>query len=159
MNQREYAQHRGISRQAVGQAIRAGRITAENGRIDPEQADREWAQRSRVRPHTGANGEPPANDPSVSDEDGDEIDYFAERARRERAEASLAEIKLAEAQGRMIDAEIVRKEIAAIAGTVREAMLLLPDRLAPLLEKRQSAFIQATLETEIRTALRGLPET
>jgi hypothetical protein len=46
---RQYAAHRraaalpGGTLAAVQKALRAGRITATRGRIDPEQADRDWA--------------------------------------------------------------------------------------------------------------------
>ena len=44
MSRRQYAAHRGVSHTAVSKAVRTGRISVlEDGTIDPEQADREWA--------------------------------------------------------------------------------------------------------------------
>ncbi len=55
----EYARLRGVSRNAVSKAIKAGRIsvtTAANGRmlIDADQADREWA--ANTDPHRQETG-------------------------------------------------------------------------------------------------------
>lgn len=45
----EYAAHRGITRQAVEYALKKGVITEQDGKIDPEKADRLWAENMRVR--------------------------------------------------------------------------------------------------------------
>ena len=57
MNQSEYARHRasrglpGCTRQAVSQAVRAGRIHVDaDGEIDPVRADVEWARNSAPPP-------------------------------------------------------------------------------------------------------------
>lgn len=52
MGVREYARHRGVSHVAVMKAVKAGRISNIDGKIDPVVADREWAQNtdtSRVK--------------------------------------------------------------------------------------------------------------
>ena len=44
LSRREYAAHRGVAVSAVQKAIEAGRITLTDGKIDPEKADKEWAE-------------------------------------------------------------------------------------------------------------------
>ena len=51
MSLRAYAKHRGVAMSAVQKAIRAGRIpTTADGKIDPAQADAEWARNTEPRP-------------------------------------------------------------------------------------------------------------
>jgi hypothetical protein len=53
LTQAQYATHRGCSAVAVHKAIKQGRITTfEDGTIDPEVADIQWAKNSRARVRT-----------------------------------------------------------------------------------------------------------
>lgn len=171
MSQAEYARHRGVSREAVRQAVKAGRVKlTADGQLDVAAADASWGERSRARTRTGANGRagvavsrqapkpPPAVPPAASGDDRGEADYFAERARRERAEADMAEQKAAEMAGSLIKVDEVRRRWAAIAGEVRTALLQLPTRLAPILAQRDLPFIRQTLDDEIRSALEKVTE-
>lgn len=56
MTQAGYARARGVSREAVRKAIKAGRIALVNGRIDPAMADGQWARNTRKA--TGRGGSP-----------------------------------------------------------------------------------------------------
>lgn len=86
-------------------------------------------------------------------------DYYVSRARREAAEAHLAELKLAEQQGRLVDREAVRSAHARSAVAFRDALLQLAARLAPLLvAESNQATIQRMLETEHRHALKQFAE-
>lgn len=151
----EYARRRGVTEGAVRQAVRDGRITEVDGKIDPAAADEEWARNSRVRAGS-APSEPNAEVP------GDEADrpasdawqYQVSRARREQAEAQIAELKLQEQLGQLVRVDSVRSEVAAALGQVREHLLQLPARLAPLIvAEPDQAQIQRLLEAEIRAAL------
>ena len=82
--------------------------------------------------------------------------YQESRARREAAEADIAEQKAAQLRRELVSAEDVKREVSAQAGRVREALLQLPDRLAPLLEQRPLGFIRDTLDKEIRASLQAL---
>lgn len=42
LSQSAYAKHRGCTRGAVQKAIKSGRIKTVDGKIDPEQADKDW---------------------------------------------------------------------------------------------------------------------
>jgi len=135
-------------------AIKSGRISLVDGKIDPATADKQWAQRTRARARTLADGgqrAAPTGDPSRG-----EPDYFIERARRERAEADIAEVKAAEQCKELVRVESVKREWQSISGRIREAFLQMPDRLSPVLEMRPLAFIRKTLDDELRAALEEL---
>lgn len=79
-----------------------------------------------------------------------------ERARRERAEANISEMKAAELAGELVRLEDVRRKWDTISSRAKQALMQLPDRLAPVLENRSQAFIRETVEVEVRKALHGL---
>src|SRR5260370_42191814 len=55
MNKSQYARHRGVDESTVRQALREGRIVAAiDGTIDPELADRMWAENSARGQRSGA---------------------------------------------------------------------------------------------------------
>lgn len=48
VSQRKYAQHRGVALSAVQKAIASGRIKLHNGKVDVEEADRDWQENTRA---------------------------------------------------------------------------------------------------------------
>jgi phage terminase Nu1 subunit (DNA packaging protein) len=89
----------------------------------------------------------------------DEVpDYQESRARREAAEAELAELKAAQLRKELVPVADVERQWSGEAGRVREAFLQLADRLAPVLEMRPIGFIRQTLDAEVRQVLTGLSE-
>lgn len=87
----------------------------------------------------------------------DEVpDYQESRARREAAEAELAELKAAQLRRELVPVADVERQWSGEAGRVREAFLQLADRLAPVLEMRPIGFIRQTLDAEVRQVLTGL---
>src|ERR1035441_908465 len=51
MSLRGYARHRGVSLRAVQKALKSGRISArEDGRLDADVADKNWASTTAPRP-------------------------------------------------------------------------------------------------------------
>lgn len=48
VSQRRYAQHRGVALSAVQKAIASGRIKLHNGKVDVEEADRDWQENTRA---------------------------------------------------------------------------------------------------------------
>jgi chorismate mutase len=84
----------------------------------------------------------------------DEGEYSVNRARRERYEADLAQMKLQEQQGDLVRVVEVRAEIAKRVGQVRMNLLQIPARLAPLLaNEADQAKVHAILEAELRAVL------
>jgi hypothetical protein len=136
LTQAQYAAHRkaqglpGGSREAVRKAIEEGRISTIAGKIYPQLADAEWAKntRARVSPQAakGSDGEqdtqrhaaetvaaamPPAAD-----------GYTESRARRERAEAEMAEMNARKARGALIEREDVARGGFEVGRDIRDAL-------------------------------------
>lgn len=157
-----YAGMRGCTEGAVRRAVRDGRITTIGGKIDPVAADAQWARNTRVRAGSRpAEAAPPAPGGTASGrgERDDDDDYWRSRARREKAEAQLAELKLLEAHGQLVRADDVRAGLARRAAAFRESLLQIPSRLsAQLAAETSEARVHQLLEAELRTAVAHLVE-
>jgi len=174
ITQAEYARRRGVAKSAVAKAVAEKRISLIDGKIDPAVADIQWARNTRARadagrpadevqtsaPRSGPASQPaaPAGEP-VRNDGGGQADYNFDRARRERYEADLAQIKLLEQQGELVRVVEVRAEIAKRIGQVRTNLLQIPARLAPLLaNEADQAKCHAMLDAELRTVLTNLSQ-
>ena len=155
ISQADYAKRRGCSQVAVHKAVKAGRITLIEGKIDPAVADVQWQANTRAR--VSASAPPPAAPaaPRTGD-DGDEApsDYWASRARREKAEAQTAELKLAELQGQLVRADTIRAAHAKRLAGLREALLQIPARLSAVLAAEpDQAKCHDALQRELHAVL------
>lgn len=176
MTQAQYAQHRGVSAVAVHKAVKAGRISLLGDKIDPVVADIQWAANTRPRidqakREAAAAAQPTATLPVPAapapvivthpvDAPATPDDYWASRARRESAEASIAEMKRAEMEGQLLRADAIRSAWARRIATARDALLQIPSRLAPLLAAESSMDrVAELLELELRQALADLSGT
>jgi hypothetical protein len=155
----EYARRRGVAKSAVTQAIQAGRISLINGKVDPAVADIQWERNSRARADSGKPAAPTApslaaSGPSVDvlpPSSTDEGEYSVNRARRERYEADLAQMKLLEQQGDLVRVAEVRAEIAKQVGQLKTNLLQIPARLGHLL----TAEARMAVDAELRQALQN----
>jgi len=165
VTQAEYAKLRGVSPVAVHKAVKAGRITLIDGKIDPVVANVQWEANTRKRVDTAAapaqpellaaasaGGQAPAAQVAESG-DG----YNVSRARIAAAEAEMAELRLAEEQGKTIRVDAIRQALAtAFAGT-RDALMQIPARLSAVLAAEPNpAKVHDLLEAELHTALAQL---
>ena len=142
ITQSEYARRRGCTEGAVRRAVRDGRISLIDGKIDPVAADAQWARNTRVRAGSRATDDANLQAGSGATSRGDDDDdtaYWHSKARRERAEADLAELKLAEQRGELVRADAVRAAQARRLAALRESLLQLPPRLAPVLAAQADA--------------------
>lgn len=149
LTQQDYAKHRGCSAVAVHKAVKAGRISLIDGKIDPAVADIQWAQNTRARQNnrpaepgasdllgtalgdaTNAPGDqsaaPAAPAPSQAVDNG----YSEARARRERAEAEEAEMRTAKMRGAMLMREDVDRAIFEIGRELRDRLTACARRMA-----------------------------
>jgi hypothetical protein len=173
---RAYARHRGISHPAVLRALRRGHITATNGKIDADLADRQWEERTdpSKRHHTG-NGKPNANGrwanqharsgaSAVSEvearagQDGPSGGtYSAARAAREAYMARLAKLEYESAIAKLVDADAVRRRWFESARRVRDAVMSVADRVSPLVTGLSDvAEVHRVITEELRVALAAL---
>jgi hypothetical protein len=175
----------GGSRQAVGKAVDEKRISVfgPDKLIDRDLADRQWEKNTRVRASAGQPGaaaspsaaggdlvdrvqaeaarEEPAADAGTPTGEGGQLQtdpgYQLSRSRQAAADARTAEIKLAELEGSLIRVDQVKAELAAMLAPVREGLLQIPARLAPLLAPQSDpGRIQTLLEVEIHQVLAPL---
>ena len=157
MTMAEYARHRGCSRVAVGKAVKAGRISLVNGKIDPAVADIQWEKNSRARAGTHTSAQLPLVVVAAADEPPKVDDYMTNRNRREAAEAERAELSLAEDKGQLIRVDAVKAALAGVFSSVRDALLQIPARLGPqLAAESDAAKAQSMLHAEIHQALQQL---
>jgi hypothetical protein len=168
MTQAEYAEHRGVSAVAVHKAVKAGRISLIAGKIDPAVADIQWAQNTRPRadrkptaalaqPADDRRPEPIIVANPVASDDND--DYWVSRAKRERAEAAIAEMRRAELEGKLIRADVIRAAWARKISSARDALLQMPHRLSPVLAAESDMErIGQLLDEELRQALLHLSQ-
>jgi phage terminase Nu1 subunit (DNA packaging protein) len=81
-------------------------------------------------------------------------DFMLARARKESAQADIAEMDAEKMRGELIEKAVVRAEFAKQAGAVRDGLLNIPARLAPVLAAETGlAAVQTLLDTEIRAVL------
>ena len=167
VTQREYARRRGCTEAAVRRAVRDGRISLIDGRIDPVAADAQWARNTRVRagsrPAQEANlsgsAAAPGRPSHSDDEEDTDTGYWKSRARRERAEAELAELKLRELQGQLVRADEWAAALAKRAAAFRDGLQQVPFRLSSqLAAETDAARVHALIEAELRQVMSQLTQ-
>ena len=164
LSAKAYAKHRGVSLAAVLKAISEERLKASVRRKGPgyqinvAQADTEWA--ANTDSGTGAPAHAknrPAEPDDIEAEDGQPITYAEARAQHERFKARLAQLELEQREGKLVEADAVRRESFRVARIVRDALLNLPDRVAGELAAETNQFkVHQRLVQEIRRALEDL---
>lgn len=145
LSRREYAAHRGIAVSAVQKAIETGRITLTDGKIDPEKADKEWAE----------NTNPTYNTPRTNDSSSNS--YQRSKAMKSTYDAMLKKLEYEERAGKLIPLAQAQSEAFAAARFSRDQLLMIPRRVAPrLIGQTNISDIEYILTQEITEALRNL---
>lgn len=166
LSQSAYARHRGCDEKAVRKAIAEQRITTveRDGKsfIDPDVADIQWARNTRARVRQDGSAAPAPATPTQAappPSPGNEPDYQSLRARREKAEAEEAEIRVARAAGRALDRERAERGAFDAFRELRDAAFSAVKsqarRVHGLTELRE---IELALEDELRQAFAGWEE-
>lgn len=171
-----YARHRkarrlpGGTREAVGNAVKEGRISTINGRIHPVIADAEWAKntRARVSPQTSDGTLAPplgdlvaqaaaprqAGDPAGDRPPPAEPGYNAFRAKREKADAQIAEMTAAKMAGELVLREDVARGMFEVARELRDRLTSCASRVAAEVASLATAeACQQVIEREHRIVL------
>ena len=156
-----YARHRGVSHVAVLKAIKSGRIEKEaDGTIDARKADAAWSrntnkaqQRQRQTEATvaaQAAGENHVGPPIVNSGPS----YAQSRAVKEAYLARLAKLSYEEKSGSLIKIDAVKVSWFNILRVLRDRVLNLPDRLAPIVAaETDPKKIRDLLEEDLRLIL------
>lgn len=158
---RAYAKLRGVSPEAVSKAISTGRlresVTTVGGApkiADAELADREW----------GANTQQRVDQPAAASP-RDPPEYIAHRtaregaaARRELAQARLAELELGEREDKLIPIDVARRDVVDKFTLVRTRLLGIPARLAQRLPELAGGEVVQLIDELLREALEELAD-
>lgn len=156
-----YARHRGVSHVAVLKAIKSGRIEKEaDGTIDAAKADAAWSrntnkaqQRQRQTDTTVAAATVAENHvgpPIVNSGPS----YAQSRAVKEAYHARLAKLSYEEKTGSLIKIDAVKVSWFNILRVLRDRVLNLPDRLAPVLAAEiDPKKVRDLLEEDLRLIL------
>jgi len=79
--------------------------------------------------------------------------YNAARAKREAANAELAELVLKEKEGELVEVASVKREADSAAREVKNAFLALPERISSILVGRTEKEILFELRKEVKETL------
>ena len=179
----EWARRRGCSKAMLSKAIAAGKVPSArrfgvNLAVDPVKAEAELQASTdstrggdrtprRGRPPGSKNKKqetetpplPPPPDPDEGDPAAPPENLTQAKTRHEIIKASLAELELAEKEGRLVDRSKVEAQAFRVARLVRDNMLNIPDRLAGTLAALTDPHqVHEALTKEIRMALEGLTQ-
>lgn len=157
VSQAEYARMRSVDPTSVRDAIRYGRISTIDGKIDPDVADIQWERNTRKRASSRAAtapndaglevGTPPAPPPTKP---GDE--YQVSRARREAAEATEAELRVAKMAGQLVERHVVESAVFEVFRMLRDRAMA---EGAGLAAKVMGQSDMALIEREYHAAIRA----
>ena len=144
ISQAEYARRRGVAKSAVAKAVKEGRITLINGKIDPAVADIQWAQNTRTRIDGGrpaseqgagmgeaspvANNAPQAPETHQVSSAQEVLDL---RVRKEKAAVEREERENAREAGLLVSRSAVRTAVFDAFRALRDEILSVPVRAAP----------------------------
>lgn len=186
MGYRQYARHRGVTLGAVQKAIRDGRIFVnENGKIDSEIADRDWAANTDSSRVSMTVTEPPvrapvqqsialqppdqaqqAMPPAGADKgEGDEVtgsdrvasEYREHRTTREQFQALKQKLEYEQLVGSLINVEDAKRIAYTAFRSLRDAVM----NVAPRIKDQIAAMtdpheVEQVLERELAAALSGI---
>lgn len=166
VSQREYARTRGVTHGAVQHAIKTGRVTTIDGKIDPAIADREWrANTDPTKPRNRITGRPkhtrePGGPPAPMDfgglletpggDNGGGSGFARAHTARELYQAQLTKLALDRQRGTLVLAADVKVGAFNCARKARDQLMALPGRIAATLAATQEApEVERILEQEI----------
>ncbi len=165
ISQREYARRRGISHTSVQRAVKAGRISTVDGKIDPTQADREWQQNTdQSKPRNRVTGKPkrtrvPEEPPEPMDFAGMDgghggkgggSSYAKARAARELYQAQLTKLHLDRERAKLVRVDQVKVAAFNAARSARDKLMAMPNRVSALLAATDNTEeVRRILEEEI----------
>lgn len=159
MTMADYARRRGVTPQAVSQAVRRGKlgkaVARVDGRaviVDPDLADREWRITPGIAHAPVAAVAPPVDDYSTS-----RARREAAQARKEEALAELAEIQVAERRGELVSAAEARATVVDIFTAVKTKLLGVVSRVRQRLPHLSAADV-AVVDDFVREALEELAD-
>jgi len=150
VSKRAYAKLRDWPPSYVMRLGQKGRLVMSGELVDVQATDKLLAE--TADPAWALSEE---NDQAASDKSPT---FIQAKTKREWHEAQMAEIKHKKLLGSLVDAEDMKRADFAIARRIRDALLALPDRLAPTIASNESDArrVHGLLSAEIEQVLHGL---
>jgi hypothetical protein len=160
MTKTEYAKHRGVSKPYITKLAKNGVLVLRGGKVDVRASDTVLDDKpvDDVDPPP-AQASPVGPPPRPAAESlGQAGASFGQARTIEMVfRAKLRRLEFETKQGRLIEAEAVRKTIAEAVRSLRSGILGLPDRLATVLAaESDSKKVHVTLKTELSRELEAL---
>lgn len=156
VTQADLARELGVSRQAVNDLVKRGVLVLGADRKLDLDAARVIVQ-ERVRPSGKTASAVAASDaaPAATEAKPDNAAaYYVAKAAREASEAGIAQLRLRQMQGELIEREPTVQATFTAFRQLRNGLTFLPRKLSgQLVGKTQPREIQQIIETEIRSAL------
>jgi hypothetical protein len=160
MTKTEYARYRGVSKPYITKLAKNGVLVLRGGKVDVHASDTVLDDKpvDDVDPppaQASSVGPPPR---PVAESLGQAGASFGQARTVEMVfRAKLRRLEFETKQGRLIEAEAVRKTIAEAVRTLRDGILALPDRLATVLAaESDSKKVHVTMKTELSRELEAL---
>ncbi len=160
VSQAALARELAVSRQAVNDLVSRGvLVLGADRKLDADEAAAIIRERVRPTGKTAAAVAPPAGSaaphslaaPGKTDH---AAGYYVAKAQREASEAGIAQLRLEQMQGNLIDRDATVQAVFTAFRMLRNQMLFLPRKLSgQLLNKTSPRDVQQILEAEVRAAL------
>jgi hypothetical protein len=164
MSQAQYARHRGKSRQYISKLVSAGVLVMHGKLVDvaasdavlddrPAGGDGDGQDQAPAAPAAGSEPAPSAR-PTVDGAQQQPASYAQARLVDLTYRARLRRLEFEKAQGKLIDAEAVRKQLADANRALRDGLLAIPGRLAPTCAaETDQKKVHSLMEQEIKREL------
>jgi hypothetical protein len=160
MTKSEYAKHRGVSKPYITKLAKNGVLVLRGGKVDVAATDTVLDD----KPVDDVDAPPPMQQPvgvpptRPADGLGQGGASFGQARTIEMVfRAKLRRLEYETKQGKLIEAELVRKTVADAVRGLRDGILGLPDRLATVLAAESDAKkVHVTLKTELARQLEAL---
>ena len=156
MTKAEYARHRGVSKPYISKLVKNGVLVLRGDKVDVRASDTVLDDKPVADVETPPPQAPPAR--AGGEPLGQTGASFGQARTIEMVfRAKLRRLEFETKQGKLIEAEVVRRLIADAVRTLRDGILGLPDRLATVLAAESDAKrVHVTLKTELSRELEGL---
>ena len=153
---RAYARMRGCSLTAVQKAIASKRVAPlPDGTIDPERATLNRAPTKPPRATAKAAAQPPVIPPAGEVTSDPVAQYLRARAVNETFKAKVSQLDFEERSRKLIPAARASEYAATFSAIVKDALLSMPDRMAPMLAAvDDEKTVHRMLAAEVTAVLR-----
>lgn len=138
----------GVNESSIRRAVQSGRIVLErddNGNINVENARQQWNEIAKT--------------PTTMPDQTSGVTYQKSKAHKEMYEALIKKMEYEEKTGKLVDRATVERDVFTSNRAVRDRLLLLPDRLAPMIIGETNMHrLKDVIRKEIIAALQNVTD-